>query len=210
MRDRLRGLLLFLPVPAVLWLFTRQPLGPLPSLGLGVALMVSHRLYARPFALRRAAFRCLWCGRACAGGLEVRVIEPFGTTEWRACEAGHRERLARVLGWAAAHPWWLRVGILGTLAVFLLWTVAAATRSWPGLRTGDAVAVFRLGIAVTVLPFGWLSAAMGPATDEPRVPFPVHIQALIGTGAVLWLFRLIGLVWLVLGTLDLLARLGAA
>ena len=208
--DRLLGLLLFLPVPAVLWLFTRQPLGPLASLGLGVVLMVSHRLYARPFALRRSGVRCLWCGKGCAGDVSFRVIEPFGATAWRACGDAHRERLARVLGWAAAHPRWLRAGILGTLAVFLGWTVAAATNRWPALQGGDAVAVFRLGIAVTVLPFGWLAATAGPATEEPRVPFPVHIQALIGTGAVLWLFRLVGLGWLALGTLDLMARLGAA
>jgi hypothetical protein len=208
--DRLLGLLFFLPVPAVLWLFTRQPLGPLASLGLGVALMLSHRLYARPFALRRAGVRCLWCGRGCAGSFSLRVIEPFGATAWRACGEAHRERLARVLGWTAGHTRWLQTGILGTLAVFLGWTVAAATNRWPALQSGDAVAVFRLGIAVTVLPLGWRAAAVGPATEEPRVPFPVHIQALIGTGAVLWLFRLVGLVWLALGTLAVLGRFGAA
>lgn len=39
-----------------------------------------------------------------------------------------------------------------------------------------------------------------------RVPFPVHIQALIGTWAVLWLFRLVGLVWLVQGLLHFATR----
>ncbi len=46
--DRLLGLLLFLPVPLVLWLLTRQPLGTLASLAIGFALMATHRLYARP------------------------------------------------------------------------------------------------------------------------------------------------------------------
>jgi hypothetical protein len=41
------------------------------------------------------------------------------------------------------------------------------------------------------------------------VPFPLHIQALIGTGLVLWLFRLVGLVWLALGIFALGRRLGA-
>ena len=45
MRDRLLGLLLFLPVPLVLWLFTRQPLSTLASLAVGFALMATHRLY---------------------------------------------------------------------------------------------------------------------------------------------------------------------
>ena len=48
MTDRLLGLLLFLPVPLVLWLFTRQALGTLGSLANGLALTATHRLYARP------------------------------------------------------------------------------------------------------------------------------------------------------------------
>ena len=31
-----------------------------------------------------------------------------------------------------------------------------------------------------------------------RPPFPVHIQALIGTWAVSWLFRVVGVAWLIL------------
>jgi len=54
MPDRLLGILLFLPVPVVLVLFTRAPLGVGISLALGVGLMLTHRLYARPFALARA------------------------------------------------------------------------------------------------------------------------------------------------------------
>ena len=62
MPTRAIGLLLFLPVPLVLFLFTRAPLGILPSLGIGIALMLTHRFYARPWALARAHRRCLWCG----------------------------------------------------------------------------------------------------------------------------------------------------
>ena len=62
MATRLTGVLLFLPVPLVLFLFTRAPLGILPSLGIGIALVLTHRLYARPWALARAHRRCLWCG----------------------------------------------------------------------------------------------------------------------------------------------------
>jgi hypothetical protein len=39
------------------------------------------------------------------------------------------------------------------------------------------------------------------------VPFPVHIQALIGTWAVLWLFRIVGLAWLALATWHVAVRL---
>ncbi len=70
------------------------------------------------------------------------------------------------------------------------------------------MAVFRLGVAVTVLPFGWLAAARGPAGGPSgRLPFPVHIQALVGTVWVLWLFRLVGLWWLAAGLLHVARRL---
>jgi hypothetical protein len=68
------------------------------------------------------------------------------------------------------------------------------------LRPADAVAVFRLGVALTVLPFGWLAPSRGAAGAAGRpLPFPVHVQALVGTRAVLWLFRLVGLWWLAMG-----------
>ena len=79
MGDRTLGLLLFLPVPLALFLFTRFPLGPGPSLALGIGLVLSHRFYARPFALDRAARRCLWCGRSAGhDSPRIAVHEPGG------------------------------------------------------------------------------------------------------------------------------------
>jgi hypothetical protein len=208
--QRIGGLLLFAPVPLVLFLFTRQPLGPWLSLGTGVALTLTHRLYARPFALARASRRCLWCGGgAGAGASALALEEPFGRTEWRACSPPHEESLRRTLGWAAAHARFLAVGILFTLALFLLLAAAAATGRVEGLAGSDAVAVLRLGVAVTVLPFGWLAPARGPRDRTGRLPFPVHVQALVGTVWVLWLFRLVGLWWLVAGLRHVAGRLGA-
>ena len=204
---RVVGFLLFLPVPTVLWLFTRQPLGPWASLGLGVALTVTHRLYARPFALAWAARRCLWCGGAAAEGPHLELEEPLGRTSWRACGGGHADLLARTLGWAAERRLFLAVGILGTLAVFLAGAVAAALGWSASLDPGDPVALFRLGVAATVLPLGWLGPSGPPPSTGRRLPFPVHIQALLGTLWVLWLFRLVGLWWLGAGLLHFARRL---
>jgi len=205
--DRWAGVLLFLPVPLVLWLFTRQPLGPWASLGLGVLLVLTHRLYARPFALSRAGRRCLWCGSPAGEGPGVDVDEPFGRTSWRACGAAHASALARTLGWAAERSRLLAFGILGTLALFLCLSVAAALGRPAWLEAADAVAVLRLGVALTVLPFGWLAPLSGPAGGpRGRLPFPLHIQALLGTLWVLWLFRLVGLWWLIAALLHLARR----
>ena len=61
---------------------------------------------------------------------------------------------------------------------------------------------------MTVLPLGFWSAVPRPPEAEARVPFPLHIQALIGTAWVLWLFRLVGLWWLVAASLHVARRLG--
>jgi hypothetical protein len=206
--QRIGGVLLFLPVPIVLFLLTRQPFGALPSLGLGVALTLTHRLYARPFALTRAGRRCLWCGGdAGAGAASLTLDEPLGRTDWRACAGVHRERLARTLGWASVHRRFVAAGILGTLALFLLLATAAEVSSAAWLRADDAVALLRLGVAATVLPLGWLAPTRGPAAGPAgRLPFPVHVQALVGTVWVVWLFRLVGLWWLVSGLAYAAAR----
>jgi hypothetical protein len=209
--DRLFGLLLFLPVPIVLWLFTRAPLGVAASLALGTVLMVTHRLYARPFALTRAPRRCLWCGGGAADGPSLVIEEPLGVTTWRACGAAHAALVGRVLAWARRHATFLRAGILGTLGLFLPLALLAGTERLGPLRREDAVAFFRLGIALTVLPLGLLSTRPGPVEPGPeRPPFPVHIQALVGTRAVLWLFRLIGSVWLVQALVHVVRRGGGA
>jgi hypothetical protein len=209
--QRIGGLLLFLPVPLVLFLFTRQPLGPWLSLGLGVLLTLSHRLYARPFALARSSRRCLWCGgRAGPEAAALTLDEPLGRTEWRACSGAHAEPLVRALGWAAAHRRFLAAGILGTLALFLALAAAAASGRASRLAEADAVAVLRLGVALTVLPFGWFAPSRGPSSaPAARLPFPVHVQALVGTVWVLWLFRIVGLWWLVAGLGHIARRLGA-
>jgi hypothetical protein len=206
--DRIAGLLLFLPVPLVLWLFSQQPLGMLVSLAVGIVLTLSHRLYARPFALKGADRRCLWCGGRAGEGPELELREPLGNSRWRCCGPGHHARLSRTLGWAAEHRRWLTAGILGTLAVFLLASGAVVLGWLPLEAGGDAVAFLRLGIALTVLPLGWLGPSRGRSDAAGRpLPFPVHIQALLGTLFVVWLFRLIGLFWLLAGLLHALQRL---
>ena len=193
MRDRLPGILLFLPVPMVLVLFTRAPLGAGWSLALGAALMVTHRFYARPWSLNRAGRRCLWCAGEGSDLEPIVVAEPGGASTW-AVHPGHRDLLARTLGAAAGMKLYLRALILLALVVLFAASV--------GGEHGIGSAAFRVIVALAVLPLG----GWGPrwkAREAPTVPFPVHIQALIGTRAVLWLFRIIGLIWLVMGTADL-------
>src|SRR6185436_11150227 len=113
MSDRLAGVLLFLPVPVVLVLFTLAPLGAWASLVLGVALMATHRLYARPWALARAQRRCLWCGGTATAPVGAEIEEPGGRTPWACCSLDHAHPLRSLLSWASRRAWFLRIGILG-------------------------------------------------------------------------------------------------
>lgn len=205
--DRLVGILLFLPVPIVLWLFTRQPLGALPSVVVGVVIMATHRLYARPFALSRAHRRCLWTGAPASGESGVTVVEPLGTTVWATSSPEARAGVRSTLGTAHRLAPLLRVGILGTLVVLVLGAPLAAA-GWLGpIRPDDTVALFQLGVALSVLPLGWWGPrALEPPKGPIAVPFPVHIPALIGMLWVVWLFRLIGLWWLAQAIRYALAR----
>lgn len=214
MPTRAAGAFLFLPVPLVLFLLTRAPLGILPSLGLGVLLMLTHRLYARPWALARGRERCLWCGAAVArdapAAAELAIDDPVGHAVWRACRDAHAGLVRAVLAWASRHGGLLKIGILGTLGLFLAWGLAAGFGRLGGPAFDDAAAFFRLGIAFTVLPLGWLAARAEPTApgEAPHAPFPLHVPALIGLQWVLRLFRLIGLLWLAQGLLHLAGRAG--
>ena len=84
--------------------------------------------------------------------------------------------------------------------MFLVGAPLAAAGRLGSVSTAQIVSLFRLGIAATVLPLAFLAprGTGHPEAGVPQVPFPVHIQALIGTAAVLWLFRLVGLAWVAL------------
>lgn len=191
------GLLLFAPVPLVLWLFTAAPLGTTVSLATGVVIMVTHRLYARPFVLRKASGRCLWCAGATPKPTPVNVSDPLGSAEWSACSQDHLERTLRTVAVAQRAGAWLKAGILGGLVAFLGLAVLSATGWASGLTHADAAALFKLSVALTVLPFSLLAPRGTMPETPPKAPFPLHIQALVGTFAVLWLFRLVGLLWLI-------------
>jgi hypothetical protein len=217
--DRVAGIVLFLPVPLVLWLFTRAPLGVAASLVAGLAVMVLHRVVARPAALARASRRCLWCGGEARPGHPVVVADPAGTVAWQACSASHRARLVATLGWVAGRRRFVAAGIGGAIVTFLPLAWLADARRLGPLGYADAVAWFKALVAVTVLPIGWMAPRDGlagrPAVpgnaaaprDELRLPFPAHIQALVGTAAAIWLFRIVGAVWLGQALLHLATRL---
>ena len=62
------GVLLFLFIPLVLFLFVRHPEPVGMSLIAGVLLMVGHRRLARPYMERVLPVKCVWCNRMLPAG----------------------------------------------------------------------------------------------------------------------------------------------
>ena len=195
------GLLLFLFIPGVLFLFVRHPEPVGLSAGLGVALMVGHSFLARPYMARVLSAKCLWCNGALPGDAVALELATGGGPLTARCCPDHLPPTRRFFAFADAWRLPLRLGIFVPLLLLLSSLAAAALgRSLPGLSLPAATALFQLAVGLTVH-----AAALGPFLGRPReglaVPFPVHNFFLLGVRTLLWIFRLVGIWWIVRGAL---------
>jgi hypothetical protein len=187
------GVLLFLFIPAVLFLFVRHPEPVGLSLAGGVALIIGHRFLARPYMERVLAVKCLWCNRVpprTPVDLELRS----GARKLAArCCAEHRASAAKFFSFLHTWRWPLRLGIFLPL-LFLLTALAASAAGQPA-PVPLATTWFKLvvGVTVNVAAFGYFFAREHAPLE---VPFPVHNFFLLGVRNLLWIFRLVGLWWI--------------
>lgn len=204
--DQILGLLLFLFIPVVLFLFVvhPEPLGW--SLAGGAALMLGHRFLARPYMGRAAQRRCLWTGGA-LGGYETEAVKlgTLGEPVNARVRSPHARDLRRFFTFAYRRRLPLRVGIFLPLLVLLGTLATAAFGQASDAAVATATDVFRLVIGLTVnfAAWGWLTVREPEA--EIRIPFPVHNFFLLGVRALLWIFRLVGVWWIWAGASGLLA-----
>ncbi|HEV8579623.1 MAG TPA: hypothetical protein VGX68_11145 [Thermoanaerobaculia bacterium] len=191
------GVLLFLFIPVVLFLFVRHPRPVGASLAAGVVLMLGHRFLARPYMRRALPVKCVWCNRTLGAGPSETLPLRSGAGELQArCCAGHRQPAAKFFTFLQAWRWPLRLGIFVPL-LFLLTALAASAAGQPA-PVPLATAWFQLvvGVTVNLAAFGYLAAG---EQSPLSVPFPVHNFFLIGIRNLLWVFRVVGLWWLWLG-----------
>ncbi|MBD3336943.1 MAG: hypothetical protein GF355_15630 [Candidatus Eisenbacteria bacterium] len=206
MRLIIAGIALFLFIPLVLFLYLAQPLGVLPSLGLGIAIMLGHRFVARPFSERHRTHRCLWCGRPLPIA-RVTLSLPQGKgahKDYTFCppsEQSCRRRWVGLHRLAGRQKHLLRLGVFGPLLFYL---VVEAARGLGNDLAPHALAsaVFRGGIAATVVSVSFSYLLLQPEGDPVEgparpFPFPIHNLTLLGAGWTLWIFRVVGIWWLV-------------
>jgi hypothetical protein len=199
LRLQATGVLLFLFIPLVLFLFVRHPEPVGLSLAAGMVLMVGHRFLARPYMARALDAKCLWCNRALPAENEtLELATAAGPLTAHGCP-GHRTPAARFFAFADAWRLVLRLGIF--LPLLLLLGSLAAKALGRAVPLASITALFQLAVGLTVN-----VAALGPflgkqPAEPPAVPFPVHNFFLLGVRNLLWIFRLVGVWWIVRGLL---------
>lgn len=201
----LTGVLLFLFIPLVLFLYVRHPEPVGVSLVAGVVLMIGHRFLARPYMARVLPTKCVWCNRVPARGPEGSTLElrtRGGAIQARCCPE-HRKPAAKFFSFLHAWRWLLRLGIFVPLLYLL--SVLAVFAAGRGAPINSATEFFKLivGITVNVAAFGYLAFR---ERSSLSVPFPVHNFFLLGVRNLLWVFRLVGLWWIWQGLAFFLAR----
>lgn len=187
------GVVLFLPIPLVLYLFVAQPRPLDRSLIVGIVVMLAHRFVARPYMRHIAERRSLWTGLPTAEGGRVELR--LGSSALVAAVATqHRERLLRFFSFLHRWRWVIRAGIFLPL-VSLLACLALAANGVP-TPLGTITGFFQLCVGTTVA----ATAFLWPLERLPREPIvpavPVHTFFLLGVLPLLWIFRIVGLWWI--------------
>lgn len=187
------GVLLFLFIPLVLFLFVQHPDPVGVSLAAGIVLMVGHRFLARPYMERVLPVKCVWCNRVPPDVGETLEIRAGSQVLGARCCAVHRRPAAKFFSFLHAWRWPLRLGIFIPL-LFLLITLAAdaAGRAVP-INAATNWFKILIGVTVNVAAFGYLAFRERVPLS---VPFPVHNFFLLGIRNLLWIFRLVGIWWI--------------
>ncbi len=194
------GVLLFLFIPVVLFLFVRHPEPIGWSLGIGVGLMLGHRFIARPYMVWVASRKCLWSNQVLARGEGVALeIHHRGGVQNARCRERYRWHLERFFTFAYRYRWVLAPGIFAPLLLLLGSLAWAATGRQPPLCLDTVRAVFQLTIGLTVNFAAWGYLTVGRAHDPLRIPFPVHNFFLLGVSNLLWVLRIVGIFWIYSG-----------
>ena len=188
------GILLFLFIPVVLFLFVRHPEPVWASLIAGVVLMMGHRLLARPYMERVLPVKCVWCNRVppAEGGETLELLSGGRAIQARCCP-GHREPAAKYFAFLDSWRWVLRAGIFIPLLLLLATLAAAAFGIEPPVEEVTAFFKLAVGLTVNLAAFGYL---FGQGRSPAAVPFPVHNFFLLGVRNLLWVFRLVGIWWI--------------
>ncbi|OGF65204.1 MAG: hypothetical protein A2Y62_17725 [Candidatus Fischerbacteria bacterium RBG_13_37_8] len=192
----IKGLLLFLFIPVTLVLFLLFPFGVLISVLLGLGIMFFHRLIARPYMKYYHAKKCLWCNAPFknASSLKINVEEGKNVQEFNSCSEKCKRGVQNFFRFTGAYRHMIKWGILIPLAGYLViallvsFEILALDMQW--VKNS-----FKAIIAILVVSVSFFYRVGGAA--ELVFPLPVHNLLLLGIRNTLWIFRIVGIWWLI-------------
>jgi hypothetical protein len=197
-----QGILLFVFIPIVLFLFLQHPFGVPLSVLLGVTIMIAHRLIARPFFLRNATRRCFWCARNSNPRTQIEVNGAFIVEN---CNPFCADSAMRFFDFCDGYKLLIRIGIflpLLTYIILLLLTHYGLVNFSPDWNKF----IFRFFIAATVVTISF-AYGKGRANQKSNFPFPIHNLFLIGAKNTLLVFRYVGIWWILASLYFLITSL---
>lgn len=195
-RTRATGVLLFLCIPLVLVLYLRMPLGLPGSILPGIAIMLAHRRIARPFMDRHLAQRCFWCGCDLhAPGVPAPFRSGKETIEARTCSAGHAGRLTSFAKMVAAGRLVMFALIVLPVGIYLV-NALLAIGGWGFMSLDAARLAFKIPVALAVVTASFAWPLGSKLEREPAIDLPAHNLSLLGVRWTLWVFRIVGMLWL--------------
>ena len=188
-----KGILLFLFIPLVLYLFLQHPFGVPASFAIAIAIMVGHRFVARPFFLRNTGIRCFWCGRTSKTREKIQVKS--GTVvAIELCEQNCSRPAKQFFDFTFRYRVWLRLGIFLPLLWYIVTMVLNDLGIWSFPNEWNRF-IFQFFIATSVVLISF-AYRTGMETSDPVFPFPIHNLSLIGAKNTLLVFRYVGIWWL--------------
>jgi hypothetical protein len=196
----LTGILLFLFIPLVLFLFLRHPFGVLISFGIALVIMIAHRFVAIPFMNGFKNSRCLWCGKTS----RERVKQRVGAIEFEFCRQNCIRKAKSFFDFCARYAALLRGGIFIPLGWYVITMILTALNLIHFPEDWNHF-IFQFFIAVTVVSISFLYR-IGKQTSTPTFPFPIHNLFLLGIQNTLIVFRLVGIWWIVVSLIFLFRR----
>ena len=194
------GILLFLFIPLVLFLFLKHPFGVLTSFVFAIVIMISHRFVAIPFMNRFKNSRCLWCGRTS----RTRVKQSVGPIEFEFCQQNCITKAKQFFDFCSTYALILRVGIFIPLAWYVI-TMTLTALNLIHFPEDWNHFIFQFFIAITVVSISFLYR-IGKETDTLTFPFPIHNLFLLGIQNTLIVFRIVGIWWIAVSLIFLLRR----
>ncbi len=198
------GILLFLFIPLVLFLFLKHPLGILSSFAAAIVIMIAHRFIAIPFMNRFKDSRCLWCGRTSQPRV-MQSVQSAQSIEFEFCKYDCIEKAKRFFNFCSRYALLLRAGIFIPLVWYVI-TMALSALKLIHFPEDWNRFIFQLFIAVTVVAISLLYGR-GKETSSPSFPFPIHNLFLLGIQNTLRVFRFVGIWWIAVSLIFLWSQI---